>query len=562
VVFTADGKSVAVDNGAEVALWDVRTRRRSGPAVAHSQNETPDAYAVIDPHATTVAIGAETGDGPSDTELWDLTTGRRTTSFPVKGKVVALGPGGRTVVTVDHSLSADRYNVRLWDARTGRRQGGAVPSPSGEVGPFSPDGRVVAIGTQLWEVGGTHVGSIGADVGDPISVVAFAGEDTVASLGEYGSGNAVRLWDVGIHQPDHRPLRVGRAEEDVVHGLSADGRTLVTDNTMSDGPLALRTWDVTARQETGPAVPLSADTARTPLAAPPDGIAVAPDGRTFVTGNLYGQLRVWDPVARRGFGLEGGPGGRISAMAISPDGRLLATGGGARSQGTDTSVDGKVQLWDLRTRTLLTERPLFSSGTEVSALAFSRDGRTLAAGIGRTVRLWNVSDRRELAPPLGGINGQAGVLAFGPDNRTLAMATGNTTVLWDVRDRRQIGAPITGHSGQVTALAFSRDGTTLATGGDDHAVNLWNLTDQSRIGAPLVGHTGSVRSLVFNADMTTLTTSDDEATVRRWNIARPADPVAIACAIAGRTLTRAEWAQYVAPGIGYRDVCPSLGEGR
>ncbi|GAA0579715.1 hypothetical protein GCM10009546_47710 [Actinomadura livida] len=567
VVFTSDGRSVAVDNGAEVALWDVRTRRRSGPAVAHAQEENPDVSVVIDPRATTVAIGEETGDGPSDAELWDLTTGRRTASFPVRGKVVALGPGGRTVVTAEvlpaqDLPSADRSDVRLYDVRTGRQRGRAVStSHSDDVGPFSPDGRVVAIGAQLWEVGGTHVGSIGADVGGSLSVAAFAGEDTVVSLSKDGTPQAVRLWDVSVHQPGHRPLRVGHPDGDLVHGVSADGRALVTDNTMSDGPPGFRTWDVTAGRETGKPVPLSAAGAP-PLADLPDLIAVAPGGRSFVTGNHYGQLTIWDPAARRGFTLKDGPEGRISAMALSPDGSILATGGGEKSQGTEVSVDGKVQLWDLRTRTLLTERPLFSSGTEVSALAFSPDGETLAAGIGRTVRLWNVSDRRQLTPPISGITDQAAVLAFGPDNRTLAMATGNTTVLWDVRARRQIGAPITGHSGRVTALAFSRDGSTLATGGDDHLVNLWNVTDQSRIGAPLAGHTGAVRSLVFDAAMTTLTTSDDEATLRRWNIARPADPAAIACSIAGRTLTRAEWAQYVAPGIGYRDVCPSLSQGR
>ncbi|MGP4027417.1 protein kinase domain-containing protein [Actinomadura sp. 3N407] len=563
VVFTSDGKSVAVDNGEEVGLWDIRTLRRRGPVVAHETNGDSDRYTVIDHSATTVATGEETGDGPSAVQLWDLATGRRTTSFPVKGKVVALSPNGRTVLTKKYSMSSDRFDVYLWDARTGRQQGGAIPLALGsDVGPFSPDGRVVVIGTQLWEAGGTHVGSIAADVGGALSVAAFAGEDTVVSLGGDGPTKAVRLWDVSVHQPDHRPFRVGRSEDDILHGLSADGRTLITDNGMSDGPPAFRTWDVTKRRETRPAVPMSADTARAPLAAPADEIVVAPDGRTFVTGNLYGQLRLWDPSAQRGFGLDGGPEGRISALAISPDGRILATGGGSQSQMSNPSVDGKVQLWDLRTRTLITKRPLFSSGVEVSALAFSPDGRTLAAGIGRTIRLWNVSDHKQLTPPISGINAEANVLAFGPGNRTLAIGAINTTVLLDVRDRRQIGPPLTGHSGPVTALAFNRDGTTLATGGDDQVVKLWEVTGQSQVGAPLVGHTGAVRSLVFNPDTTTLTTSDDKATVRRWNIAKPADHAAIAGSIAGRTLTRAEWTQYVAPGIDYRDICPSLSQGR
>jgi hypothetical protein len=114
----------------------------------------------------------------------------------------------------------------------------------------------------------------------------------------------------------------------------------------------------------------------------------------------------------------------------------------------------------------------------------------------------------------------------------------------------------------VTALAFSRDGTTLATGGQDQVARLWDVAGQTQIGAPLAGHGGPVESLVFTRDGTSLITGDRSGTVRRWNVGIPADPVAIACSIAGRTLTRTEWAQYVAPGIGYRDICPSLSRPR
>lgn len=45
-------------------------------------------------------------------------------------------------------------------------------------------------------------------------------------------------------------------------------------------------------------------------------------------GNDYGQLAVWDLATRRWFDLNDGADGNINAMAASPDGRLLATGGG------------------------------------------------------------------------------------------------------------------------------------------------------------------------------------------------------------------------------------------
>ncbi|WP_147312520.1 protein kinase domain-containing protein [Thermomonospora umbrina] len=559
VVFTSDGKKVAVDNGQGVALWDVQSGRQHGPFIPYPSAGSADVSPVIDSRATTVAVGEVTGDGPDTVGLWDLATGRRTASFPVKGEATAVSPDGQTVVTQEYAKSDDRLNVFLWDARTGRQQGGAIPLDlASTVGPFSPDGRVVVVGSQLWEKSGTHVGSIGTEGDGSMSVATFADEDTVVSLDGDDPARAMRLWDVSVHQPDHRPFRVGPPENKIHLGFSPDGRTLVSDNGVYGGGSAVfRTWDITTGRETRPALPA----AGTPMLTSPDMITVAPGGRTFATGNLYGEVRIWDPVARRGYAPGGGPQGRISAMAISPDGRVLATGGGSQGETSSPTVDGKVQLWDLRTRTLITKRPLFSSGTEVSSLAFSPNGRTLAAGTGRTVRLWNVSDHKPLTQ-ISGVTDQAGVLAFAPDNRTLAIGAANTTVLWDVRDRRQIGTPLTGHSATVTALAFSRDGTTLATGGQDQVARLWDVAGQTQRGAPLAGHGGPVESLVFTGDGTSLITGDTSGTVRRWNVAIPADPVAIACSIAGRTLTRTEWAQYVAPGIGYRDICPSLSRPR
>lgn len=553
VVFTSDGRSVAVDNGEMVGLWDIRTLRQRGRGVASDEG------AVIDPRAKTVAVNTVEG-----VDVWDLATGQRTAAFPAKGGVVALGPDGRTVVTRMEGVyeaGDEGDEVYLWDARTGRQQGGAIPVglQGDEAGPFSSDGRVVVIGTQLWETSGTQVGSIADDGVASARVAAFVGKDTVVSLAGEGSTAAVRLWDVRVRQPDRSPFRFAGARKHLEyppnHGFSADGRTLIAESGTPDG-VDFRTWDVTSRRETQPALP-AGELLGSPL--DPRDIAVTPDGRRFVTNEPSG-LVLWDSAARRGFVLEGSHKDSV-ALAMSPDGRILASGGGSQSEPAAASpVGGNVQLWDLRTRTLITKRPLFSSGTQVSALAFSPDGSVLAAGFGRTVRLWNVADGKELTPPISGITDQVNAVALAPDNRTLAIGTGNTTVLWNVRAQRQIGTPLVGHSDPVTVLAFNRDGTTLATGGEDQTVRLWDVTSQSQIGAPLTGHTGWPTALFFNPDTTTLTTSDVDATVRRWNIAMPPDPAQIACSIAGRPLTRAEWAQYVSPGIDYRDICPSLSQ--
>ncbi|OLT35208.1 hypothetical protein BJF79_07135 [Actinomadura sp. CNU-125] len=338
VAFTSDGTRVAVDNGESVGLWDVRTRRPLGRPVPHSTIDRLDAYTLIGPGAKTVATG---DDSSSKLRLWDLETGRRTTSFPVKGAAVALSPDGRTVVTED-----DEGNAYLWDVRTGRMRGEPIRGPHSGVGPFSPDGRLVVIGTGLWETtSGIRVGSIAADVEDSLKVVTFAGRHTVVSLTTHDfTKNLVRLWNVTVHQPSHLFRATVPPDGGLLRqGFSPDRRTMVSLDPTDGRDASFRTWNVTTGKQSQPPVPAppSKDFGRTDVRQ----ISVRPDGRTIVIADLEAQLKVWDPAARRWFDLDDGSGAEISAMAISPDGRTLATGRSYQNYTTDLPVDGKVQLW-------------------------------------------------------------------------------------------------------------------------------------------------------------------------------------------------------------------------
>jgi WD domain, G-beta repeat len=141
-------------------------------------------------------------------------------------------------------------------------------------------------------------------------------------------------------------------------------------------------------------------------------------------------------------------------------------------------------------------------------------------------------------------------------SRNGTLATGNadgTARLWDMATHRQIAA-LTGPARPVNSVAFSPDGTTLAAGGADGTVRLWDMASHRQIAA-LTGPARPVNSVAFSLDGTTLAASRADHTVGLWDVAYLGNPVPRLCASAGRSLTPAEWAQYV-PVLGYQKVCP------
>jgi WD40 repeat protein/DNA-binding SARP family transcriptional activator len=515
------GTRLMVVTAHEIATYDASTSRQVWALTIRPVSLLPSA-AAISPDASTIAIGSQDGS----VSFVDAATGRLRRgpggqhSAAVADAVYSLS--GRTVMTV-----GDDGRVIVWDPRSGRRLA-AMSGPAGHVqdAQLSPDG---------------------------------------STLYTAGTGGVMLAWDLTGTRGFGRSARLSAtlpccdsvSPEAPPFAMSPDG----TEFAVATASSRVGVFSAaTLHREVSFAIASTAN--------PVTAISWSPTGKTLAVGAHDGIVQLWDiggpPRLERSLvGLEPLPGQieAIQSLAFSPDGQILAASD--KSEGSAighniTSPVATLATWDARSGGMINTPAELGAGAGITAsdvLAFSPDGKLLAASLlTGGVRVFDPATGRALRTLADqGIDTVS--LAFAPTGDLLAAGTLDGTVeLWDPVTGKRFAQPLLADTSAIADIAFDPSGQRFATTGlQDATVKVWFTASLEQEGPRLAADPNATATAAFEPGARGLLVIDDHGGVFTWPMSLTSWQQR-ACSLAGRNLTRAEWAQFVA-GSGYASVC-------
>lgn len=558
--YSHDGSTIASVSrtGVEdvVHLWDVATGERKTTLTGH---KIPLAEVVaFSLDGDTIAVGAWYQD--KGLRLWNAQTGQYKTTLTGNTSLIrciVYSPDGNMIIA-----GCQDGTICLWNARTGKH----ITTLTGHINAvssidYSPDGNIIASASttvRLWEPAtGEHIATLKAE--KPlfsrkknyfISVSYSPDGDMIAA----GSINGeLHIWDArtGKHQtvfkahtryinsleysPNTNIIVTGSKMEGTVKlwnavtyetetvltehfsithfAYSADGNTITTNNHKPD----FRLWDAQTFQEKK-IIAYKNDKHKqygmfTPVSYSPDGETIAmavlrefEDGvvviRDIRTGKINKKLRHSNLLLLLINTYY------TSSITYSPDGKLIATGGGFYDKDK-----GKVYLWHAQKGNY---KIIHKGHSFVHSLAFSPDGRTIT--IGDSAGKCKVMDviTGESKTTLTGHRGGVYSVVYSPNGNTIATGSVDKTIrLWDVKTGELLKT-LTGHKRYISCIAFSPTGSTIASASADQSIRLWD-TNTGIQKASFRGYEQAT-SILFSPDGHTLTSADGSGTVLIWDI--------------------------------------------
>jgi WD40 repeat protein len=455
--FSSDGKTLLSAGKDKLArIWDVE-KREEKLALTHHTGEVT--RAIFSPNGQVIA----TASTDKVVRLFDPTTGKLIRELPAHDATVSA-----LAFNKDGSQLASGGNDKvmiLWNVATGAIvQRTPVNFNLGQIHAvaFTPDGKNIALAHNQ-----DYRQPMDDDQGDP-------------------QWRNVAMWNLEKGAFIESVAQYQHSDWITAIGFSAGGDMMIT--TSRDG--MVRFWELATHK-----LHQSFRAHQANIAA----LAVSSDGEALFTAGDDRLARRWSAIPRMPLTERAritGQTGRVRFSVLSPDGKLVATGG------DDKAIR-------LRSTSLGAHVVMQSQAGAAYCVTFSPDNKYVVSGhehgqvrvsdpvTGKEIKRLDAKDQRVWG------------LAFSKDGKYLVGVTGNWSdkeaggvLVWTVADWK-LQHTLAGHSDLVFSVSFSPDGRRFATGSRDNTVRIWDAVDGSCL-RTLDLHKGAVRSVAWSGDNATL----------------------------------------------------------
>ena len=397
-----------------------------------------------------------------------------------------------------HSIKSFRSGTyATWTAFSSDGKTILVGNADSTVGVFDANTGSQLVNWNLYNVPGNGPGGYSSN-----DQVVFSSDGRTVLIGN-GNTSSALVFDVSsgkllqtfyMHAPNEWVNSVA---------IAPDGKTIVTGNT--DG--TTRLWETSAGtqlQVFGKPSPYTGN-ANEWQSTWVNRVTYSPDGNTILTGDAQGVVHLWDISSGSELHTFQGHSGAITSLAFSPDGKTILTGG----------EDRTARLWDATTGDPIS---IFTGHTgAVSSVAFSPDGRMILTGSAdATARLWDIATKTQLQVYAGHTSIITSVV-FSPDGKFVLTGSADQTArLWETNPQMGKFRTFGGHTSPITSVAFSPDGKMILAGAEDHVARLWNIATGVQV-LSLEGHSRTVTSVAFAPDGKKILTGSEDNTAHLWN---------------------------------------------